>query len=124
MGRKLKYGEPTKVFRVRLPISKYDEIREKIENIIKAYISYIEIIINPEPSESNCYNCNHLIKKSYGSSCDNGIYPFDTCELTGKIVDKSTSTSLEYDDGRVERIKTDEYIGNKGCNKWEPRKTK
>lgn len=38
MGRKLKFGEPTKVFRVRLPISKYDEIKEKIENLIKTYI--------------------------------------------------------------------------------------
>jgi len=38
MGRKLKFGEPTKVFRVRLPISKYDKIKERIENLIKPYI--------------------------------------------------------------------------------------
>ncbi len=34
MGRKLKFGESTKVFRVRLPISKYDEMKNDINSLI------------------------------------------------------------------------------------------
>lgn len=36
-GRKLKYGEPVKNVTIKMPISKVDEIKEKIKAILKHY---------------------------------------------------------------------------------------
>ena len=118
MGRKLKYGELTKVLRIRIPESKYEDFRKMALEYLEKYILKIEVIINKEPSESNCFNCNNSKIKSYGSDCDNGIYAFRTCKLTGDIVG-GCSLRIEHDDGRIEKATAEEYRGNKGCNKWE-----
>ena len=120
MGRNLKYGEPTKVLRIRIPESKYEAFRKMALEYLEKYMPKIEVIINKEPSESNCFNCNNSKIKPYGSSCDNGIHDFRTCKLTGDIVG-GCSLSLEHDDGRIEKTTAEEYRGNKGCNKWSPR---
>lgn len=119
MGRKLKFGEPTKTWTIRIPESKYEEFRKMALEYLKKYISKIEVIINKNPSDNNCYNCGNNRDGSYGDSCSKTTHRFETCNLTGNIVDKSTKTILKHDDGREETIRTEDYIGNKGCNKWK-----
>lgn len=112
------------VFRVRVPKDRCEEIKEDIKDSIKHILELhrdIEIIINEEVSDNNCYNCGYVIEASYGSSCGDGINIFDTCKLSGKNVDKNTTTEIIYDDGHTEMIETEDYIGNKGCNYWKPK---